>query len=296
MIRINELNRSFGKTAVVRNCSFELNEAAVYGLIGLNGAGKTTLIRVMLGHLKADSGSVELLGRNPWKHQSSLFSTLGVVMEHSGLADSVTLWENLLFFGRARGLRAQDISHYLKEYWSHLEPMVGKKVRHFSRGERMQAAICRAFMGWPALCILDEPTVALDVEAYERFCNLIRSAKTHGCTIFMSSHQLEAIEELCDGAGVLAQGSIEPIEQGVGTQGALRWSIRLAGQFPGAAELLAPYGAESVQQQGQSINFTLKQELLMPRIVEVLVQAGAQIVEVRSQRESLRLQIRNRLE
>jgi ABC-2 type transport system ATP-binding protein len=217
-------------------------------------------------------------------------------MEHSGLADSVTLWENLRYFGRARGLHVHDIKRYLNEHWSHLEPMRAKKIRFFSRGERMQAAICRAFMGWPALCILDEPTVALDVEAYERFCTLIRTAKSKGCTIFMSSHQLEAIEELCDQAGVLAQGRIEPIDQGVGAQDALRWCIRMVNTIQGVAELITPCGAESVQQQGLSISFTLQQELLMARIVEVLVQAGAQILEVRPQRESLRLQIRNRLE
>lgn len=204
VLRADNLSKSFGKQPVIENLSLCIEEGDVYGLVGLNGAGKTTLIRLLLGILKPDSGKVTILNRDPWSHNASLCRSFGVVLEHDGFWGNLNFEQNMRIFAAAKGVAWPGACRYLEEHWSGTALYKSKKaVKYYSRGQRVQCAICRAFLGSPSVFFFDEPVVALDVEAYEHFNALVRGARARGAAFIVSSHQLDAIDDLCNRVGVL---------------------------------------------------------------------------------------------
>jgi ABC-2 type transport system ATP-binding protein len=224
-ISVSNLSKSFGKHAILEGCAFAVGEGEAFGLAGLNGAGKTTLIRLLLGVLRADKGELAVLGEDPWLHHASLHRRMGVVLDHDGMWGNLTLEQNMKIFSAAKGVSWSSALSYMEEYWSRT-PIYGNRraVKFFSRGQRMQCALCRAFLGWPSLYLFDEPAVALDVDAYEHFTKMVALARARGASILISSHQLEAIDDLADRVGMLRDGRIVELPGRAEHRGR-RWSI-----------------------------------------------------------------------
>jgi ABC-2 type transport system ATP-binding protein len=245
-INVKNLSRSFGKTPILKDISLQAEDSTIYGLAGLNGAGKTTLIRILLGILRKDGGSVEVCGFDPWLHQQEYYRIIGAALESDGFFGNLSIMDNLKIFAEAKKVKWEDAEKYLNDYWrgtdifsmdmgtnvgadgnrpvpvstnivdngNRLAPVTPKKVKYLSRGQRVQCGLCRAFLGWPRICFLDEPTVSLDIKAYEHLKYLVREAKSRGSTILISSHQLELIDDLCDRVGLLRDGHLEELNKG----------------------------------------------------------------------------------
>jgi len=224
VISVSGLSKSFGNYSILEDLSLEINEGEVYGLVGLNGAGKTTLIRLLLGVLKPDQGVLSVLGKNPWSHDPSLHRRMGVVLEHDGFWGNLTFEQNMKIFAAAKGVDWKEACEYIDEFWGRTTLYKNKKaVKFFSRGQRMQCALCRAFLGWPSVCFFDEPAVALDVGAYDHFSALAKRARGNGSAVVISSHQLNAIDDLADRVGMLHDKRLAELSRGTG-RGEL-WSI-----------------------------------------------------------------------
>jgi len=292
VITLAHVRKSFGRTTVFGDVSLELCAGSVFGLVGLNGAGKTTLIRILLGLLKPDNGTCRVLGHEPWRHQTDLYRMLGVVLEHNGFWGNLSVAQNMRFFAKAKGIGRPDLEAYLREQWATTAIIEKKgKVKYFSRGEKMQCALCRAFLGWPRLYLLDEPAIALDIKAYDHFCGLVRRAREQGATVVISSHQLDAIEDLCDSVGILENGTITflPAKK----QGRRPWLIRAQMRPEYGAVIREMTGGETVYRDGAwRFDIHPADTRVIGAMVTKLAAMGCDIGEVREESAGLRESLR----
>ncbi|WP_406420638.1 ABC transporter ATP-binding protein [Streptomyces sp. NBC_00873] len=202
-IAVAGLHKSFGRTHALDGLDLAVETGEVHGFLGPNGSGKSTTIRVLLGLLRADSGAVQLLGRDPWNDAVELHRRVAYV------PGDVTLWRNLSggevidLYGRLRGgldpaRRADLIERY------ELDPT--KKGRTYSKGNRQKVALVAAFASDVDLLILDEPTSGLDPLMEEVFQSCVAEERERGRTILLSSHILSEVEALCDRVSIIRQG------------------------------------------------------------------------------------------
>ncbi len=303
-IVIENLSKNFGRRLVFDACSLSVEPGSIFGLVGLNGAGKTTLIRILAGLLPPDGGSVSVLDYVPWSHDERMYQRLGIVLENDGFSGNLNFIDNLKLFAAAKSLAWPQVEDYLKEYWA--DTFIGfesrnphKKVKYFSRGQRVQCGICRAFLGWPDVCLFDEPTVALDVEAYDHFCGMVRHAQSRKSALLISSHQLSLIEELCDSIGILDKNKLHPLQSGP-AGGAMNqgreWVLAAAGgeKFK---EIVVRYCGEHARFSDNAWHFIIeKPGEVIPDLIAALCAAGCRISEVRPEKRELKDHVRTHYE
>lgn len=282
-VEVSGLTKGFGADPVLDDISLSVPEGTVYGLVGLNGAGKTTLLRLLLGLLKPDGGSVSVLGDDPWRHQSGLYRRMGVILEHDGFQGNLTVGENMRLFRAAKGLPGPDSEDAGgAPHKPAMVPEATRRVKFLSRGERMQCAVWRAFLGNPRVCVLDEPLVALDLDAYRHFAGLVRDARGRGATIIISSHALESVEELCDRIEVLRGGTLHPVAR---TE-ADTWFLRVRGE---KAERIIRECIGDAAPDGGGWRLRLDEpEHQAPLLVSRLVAGGCDVHELYARKSSLR--------
>jgi ABC-type multidrug transport system ATPase subunit len=189
---------------------------------------------------------------------------------------------------------------YVEEYWNSTfildEIRSGrKKVKYLSRGQKMQCAICRAFLSWPTVYFLDEPTVALDVDAIDHFYSLVQQASKRGSTLLISSHQLSAIEDLCDSVGILQNKSVTIVKSGAEALLPKSWMIRCDGdqRFGTTIEGICGFPAVFRDNAWHFAVAEAETETVVPAIVTELVSSGCHILEVGAETDSLKDRIRN---
>ncbi|WP_329416758.1 ABC transporter ATP-binding protein [Streptomyces sp. NBC_00704] len=203
-ITVSGLHKSFGRTHALDGLDLEVESGEVHGFLGPNGAGKSTAIRVLLGLLRADSGTRRVLGRDPWKDAVEAHRRIAYV------PGDVTLWRNLSggevidLYGRLRGggLDAARRAELIDRF--ELDPT--KKGRTYSKGNRQKVALVAAFASDVDLLILDEPTSGLDPLMEDVFQRCVREERDRGRTILLSSHILSEVEELCDRVSIIRKG------------------------------------------------------------------------------------------
>ncbi|MDJ0382568.1 ABC transporter ATP-binding protein [Streptomyces sp. G-G2] len=202
-IRVAGLHKSFGRTRALDGLDLSVATGEVHGFLGPNGSGKSTTIRVLLGLLRADSGTAELLGGDPWGDAVRLHRRIAYV------PGDVTLWRNLSggevidLYGRLRGGLDEGRRAELIERFE-LDP--AKKGRTYSKGNRQKVALVAAFAADADLLILDEPTSGLDPLMEEVFQSCVAEARAAGRTVLLSSHILSEVESLCDRVSIIRNG------------------------------------------------------------------------------------------
>ncbi|MEU2829457.1 ABC transporter ATP-binding protein [Streptomyces lavendulae] len=202
-ISVAGLHKAFGRTHALDGLDLDVTAGEVHGFLGPNGAGKSTTIRVLLGLLRADAGTVSLLGGDPWADAVALHRRIAYV------PGDVTLWRNLSggevidLYGRLRGGLDRARRTELLERFE-LDPT--KKGRTYSKGNRQKVALVAAFASDVELLILDEPTSGLDPLMEEVFQSCVAEARDAGRTILLSSHILSEVETLCDRVSIIRAG------------------------------------------------------------------------------------------
>ncbi|MEU5213589.1 ABC transporter ATP-binding protein [Streptomyces sp. NPDC020742] len=213
-IRVNGLRKSFGRTPALAGLDLRVEAGEVHGFLGPNGAGKSTTIRVLLGLLRADGGTAELLGQDPWHDAVALHRRIAYV------PGDVTLWRNLSggevidLYGRLhqggeakrRGRRAGLDTARRAELLERFELDPTKKGRTYSKGNRQKVALVAAFASDVDLLILDEPTSGLDPLMEEVFQACVAEERDRGRTVLLSSHVLSEVEALCDRVSIIRKG------------------------------------------------------------------------------------------
>lgn len=219
VISIADLDKSFGKTKALDGLNLTVAQGEVHGFLGPNGAGKSTTIRILLGLLRADSGTATLFGGDPWRDGAELHRRLAYV------PGDVNLWPNLSggevidLLGKLRGGLNETRRAALIERFE-LDPT--KKGRTYSKGNRQKVALVAALASDVELLILDEPTSGLDPIMESVFQEYVDEFKDEGHSVLLSSHILAEVEALCDRVSIIRSGTI--VESG--TLGELRHLTR----------------------------------------------------------------------
>ncbi|MCL2820031.1 MAG: ABC transporter ATP-binding protein [Oscillospiraceae bacterium] len=255
-LEITNLTKKFGKLAALDDISVTVEKGEVFGYIGPNGAGKTTTIRTMLGILKATSGEVKVFGMDAWRDAVEIHKKVAYV------PGDVTLWPNLTggevvdLFVNLRGKHDKSRREKLLEMFD-LDPT--KKCRTYSKGNRQKVALVAAFASDAELFILDEPTSGLDPLMGHIFQECVLEQKNMGKGVFLSSHIMSEVEQLCDKVGIIKNGKIVD----TGTLGELRHltrvNMKIATEKPveGLAELAGVHG---VKEDREGLDFQVDYE------------------------------------
>ena len=205
VIRTTGLIKRFGSFAALDGLNLEVARGEVHGFLGPNGAGKSTTIRVLLGLLRADGGSAEMLGGDPWRDVVQLHRRLAYVPGDVVLWPALSGGEAIDLLGNLRGGLDQQRRDELIERFE-LDPT--KRGRQYSKGNRQKVAIVAALAARVELLILDEPTSGLDPLMEAIFQDEIGKEKARGTTILLSSHIMSEVEALADRVSIIRQGRI----------------------------------------------------------------------------------------
>jgi ABC-2 type transport system ATP-binding protein len=203
VISIRDLHKAFGATQALDGLDLEVAGGDVHGFLGPNGAGKSTTLRILLGLLRTDGGTVRLLGGDPWRDTAVLHRRLAYVPGDVALWPSLSGGEVIDLLGRLRGgLDPRRRARLLERF--ELDPT--KKGRTYSKGNRQKVALVAALSSDVELLLLDEPTAGLDplMEAVFREC--IEEERERGRTVLLSSHILAEVEVLCDRVSIIRNG------------------------------------------------------------------------------------------
>jgi ABC-2 type transport system ATP-binding protein len=205
VIEVAGLRKAFGRTVALDGLDLTVSAGEVHGFLGPNGAGKTTTIRILLGLLRADGGTAQLLGGDPWRAAVELHRRLAYVPGDVTLWPTLTGGEVIDLLGRLRGGLDSSRRAALLDRFD-LDPT--KKARAYSRGNRQKVALVAALASDAELLILDEPTAGLDplMEAVFRQC--AEEERAAGRTILLSSHILSEVEALCDRVTIIRAGRV----------------------------------------------------------------------------------------
>ena len=202
-IRIEGLRKHFGRTVALDGLDLDVRAGEVHGFLGPNGAGKSTTIRILLGLLRADGGSVTLLGGDPWQDGPALHRRLAYVPGDVSLWPELTGGEVIDLLARLRGGADPSRRDELVERF-HLDPT--KKGRAYSKGNRQKVALVAALAADVELLLLDEPTAGLDPLMEQEFRSVIDEERGGGRTVLLSSHLLSEVEALCDRVSIIRDG------------------------------------------------------------------------------------------
>ncbi|MCP4570398.1 MAG: ABC transporter ATP-binding protein [FCB group bacterium] len=208
MVRIDSLSRSFGDIKAVDNLSFEVRPNEIFALLGPNGAGKTTAIKMILGMLRPDAGTVQFNGSQVSPDDNSYLSKIGYVPESCALYENLTGREYLEFIGNLHHLPESDVQRKTVKLLDILElgEASGQLLREYSKGMKQKILIISALLHDPDLIILDEPFSGLDANAVSVFKELFREQSRQGKAVIFCSHILEVVERLVDRILIIKDG------------------------------------------------------------------------------------------
>ena len=208
-IVVSDLTKSYGDVEALRGISFEVAEGEVFGLLGPNGAGKTTAVEILEGYRRRDGGEATVLGLDPGSAPRELRERIGVVLQQSELSPLLTVREtHLMFAGYYANPR--DVDEVIELVG--LTEKRDARVKSLSGGQKRRLDLGVALVGSPELVFLDEPTTGFDPAARRAAWELIRSLRSLGTTIFLTTHYLDEAQQLADRVAVLRDGLI--IRQG----------------------------------------------------------------------------------
>ena len=205
-IKINNVSHSFKEKAVLRGINLEIKKGEIFGLLGPSGAGKTTLINIVTGQLNASEGECQISGVASNKLSGEQYKKIGVMMDHFGLYERMTCFDNLKFYEMLDGNRTSHIDYVL----SQVGLLESKKVQvaNLSKGMKNRLSFARAVLRKPEILFLDEPTSGLDPNTTKEIHKMILEEKKKGTTIFLTTHNMHEAEKLCDNIALLNEGKI----------------------------------------------------------------------------------------
>ena len=253
-IQITGLRKTFGSTVALDGLDLTVARGEIHGFLGPNGAGKSTTIRVLLGLLRADEGSAQLLGGDPWTDVEALHRRIAYVPGDVALWPNLTGGEVIDLLSRLRGgLNTARRDDLLVRF--DLDPT--KKCRAYSKGNRQKVALVAALSSDAELLLLDEPTAGLDPLMDRVFRDYVDEVRAEGRTILLSSHILSEVEALCDRVSIIRAG--RTVESGSLAQ--LRHLTRTSvtatlERPPAATELAAMAGVHDVVLDGSKVTLS----------------------------------------
>ncbi len=246
-IRVHNLYRYFGQLKAVNGISFEIPHGSVCGFVGANGAGKTTTMRILASLDYPTMGTAEICGINVVHHPEQVRRLIGWMPDHFGNYEHMTVLEYLDFYARAFGYSGDERRERVQEVmeFTDLIPLADRFSNKLSKGLTQRLCLGRALLHDPQVLIMDEPAAGLDPKARVELKHLIRVLAQEGKTIFISSHILSELGEMCDSllfvnnGRIVHHGDAESLRNGTDTGGGMLYDVQVAGDPARLAEWCA---------------------------------------------------------
>ena len=213
IIVVDKLTKRYGEVIAVDNVSFSVKRGETFGFLGPNGAGKTTTVRMLTGVIEPDGGSALISGHRAGSLQAK--QVAGVVPEMANAYADLSGWNNMMFMAELYGISSREAQQRSESLLQTLGLQQRRKdpVRAYSKGMRQRLILCMALVSDPEVLFLDEPTSGLDVQSARLMKNMLRDLNSSGKTIFLTTHDMDEANELCDRVAIINQGRIAAIER-----------------------------------------------------------------------------------
>ncbi|TDW96131.1 ABC transporter ATP-binding protein [Dinghuibacter silviterrae] len=265
MITLDQISKTFNKGTVqaVQDVSFQVEEGALFGLIGPDGAGKTTLFRILTTLLLADKGHATVDGLDVVKDYAKIRERVGYMPGRFSLYQDLTIAENIHFFATVFGTTLQENYDQIKDIYQQIEPFKDRRAGKLSGGMKQKLALCCALIHQPRVLFLDEPTTGVDVVSRREFWDMLGKLKERGMTILVSTPYMDEAT-LCDRIALIQKGKILSIDtpQGIvdSFPGTL-YSIRSAQPFKVLQDVRTFPGTKTCFAFGEALHATFEGDL-----------------------------------
>jgi len=209
-VELEDVVKHYGEIQALDHVDLAINQSEIFGLLGPNGSGKSTTLKMLLGLVQPDSGTVTVLGMNVQQDPVALKRQLGYVPESPRLYEFLTGIEYLDFIGDVYGMPPDEKKNKINEYLKalQLEGREGDMINSYSEGMKQKIALISAFLHRPKLLILDEPLNGLDPRSARIVKEFLHELKRQGVTTILSTHVLEIAQALCDRIGIMYSGKL----------------------------------------------------------------------------------------
>jgi ABC-2 type transport system ATP-binding protein len=292
IIKVKNLTKKFDGLMAVDDVSFAIKEGEIFGLLGPNGAGKTTTIRVLTGVLKPTSGEAWIGNYNLSKSPLAAKQLMGIVPEMANAYMDLSALKNLLFMAELYGTKKEkafEKAEYLLKLFNLYEKR-NQKVKTFSKGMKQRLILAMALMNDSKILFLDEPTGGLDVESTRLIRDLIGKFNQEGATIFLTTHDINEANLLCDRVAVMNYGKIVAIDRPENLKNAIQGtaSIEVAFKKTADEEKLKLKGVTKVKKEGDKFRlYSQKVGEVIPFLVKYSQNSGNKIISLKTLGPSL---------
>jgi len=292
-VTVSNLTKCFGPVLAVDHINFEVKREEIFGFLGPNGAGKTTTIRILMGIIKPDEGSARVMGYDILRETLKVKQISGVVPEVANAYIDLTGWQNLMLIGELYGVpkreRTEKAESLLRELG--LYERRNQLVRGFSRGMKQRLIFCMALVNDPQMLFLDEPTSGLDVESARHIRKLIQEYNKNGKTIFLSTHNMDEANQLCDRIAIINHGEIAAIDspERLRMKSSGLQSVEVGFDKPvGVDEVLHITGIREMKKMGDKIRlYTDNPDKVIDSLVDYARSKNLRIISINTLKPSL---------
>jgi ABC-2 type transport system ATP-binding protein len=259
VVETEQLTKRYGKARGIEDVTIAVEAGEVFGFLGPNGAGKTTTIRTLLDLLHPTSGTARIFGLDSHRDSVAIRARLGNLPGDFGYGAGSTGRQALSLLGRLRGIEGLGRAEALaKRFRADLDRPLGQ----LSRGNRQKVGLILATFHSPELLVLDEPTSGLDPLMQEEFLDLVAEERERGCAVFISSHELDEVERVCDRVGIVRGGRLIAVERVADLLGKAKRKVTL--ELAGPAdleELRALPGVSDLEVAGPRASFRVGDDI-----------------------------------
>lgn len=281
VLEVKNIYKSLGKRQVINGIDFSIEEGEIFGFLGPNGAGKTTTIKMIVGLIGIDKGSILIDGSDIVKDGIKARAKLGAVVENPEMYNYLTGMANLKMIGQIRKIPKSEILDMVELVG--LTDRIDDKVGKYSLGMKQRLGLASALMGKPRLLILDEPTNGLDPSGIIDFRNIVKKAvRELKTSVFISSHILSEVQQLCTRVAFINHGEIKSMESLVNgnMNGEFdKINILINGENS-IAQLLQNFDTVRKVQENEDGYFVVADKGTTPKIIKQLVENNIEIQEV----------------
>ncbi len=224
VIDVRGLTRRFGQTTAVDQVAFQVNQGEVFGFLGPNGAGKTTTVRMLTGVLKPSDGTATIQGHDICREALLSRAHMGVVPEQANVYVDLSVWQNVMLMAELYGIPRRERTENGRKLLESLglADRSKQKARELSKGLRQRLMLCSALVTQPEILFLDEPTSGLDVQSARLIREIVRDRNREGLTLFLTTHNMDEAEEICDRIAIIKQGRIAVVDTPAGLRDTIR--------------------------------------------------------------------------
>jgi ABC-2 type transport system ATP-binding protein len=215
MIKLTNLTKNYGDKTALSDLNLQIHQGELFGFLGPNGAGKTTTIKLIMGMLRPSSGKVEVAGFDMGKDAIKAKRSIGYVPDSPHIYEKLTGSEYLEFIGSIFEMNREEIESGIEKYSALLgmRKYLGYRMEEYSHGMRQKVILAAAFIHRPKLLVIDEPMVGLDPTSARTVKDIFVDFTRKGGTVFVSTHTLSLVEEICDRIGIINHGNLIAVGQ-----------------------------------------------------------------------------------